>query len=221
MRVFQSLPKIPRHCIIPHMQRPPRTHALSVFAKTPPVKTKAARDAEAWRRRAAEHAQQLGLPPLFSAYIATTAKSKAKIAELAAQYRAGCVLTGLPFEDKYNRTKNIHPNAAVRRQDGSWVTYAAWLLTQEGKVPDIVLIGAARLIAAKHTPKITRPEPRPAPPQQEPAHGFSSLLDMEPRHQDYSEPSDPAGYGEPAEPGYRQGTWSWSDDAQSVVFNPS
>lgn len=213
------------------MQSPPRSHALRVFASTPPTKSKAARDAEAWRRRAAEHAQQLNLPPLFTAHVATTAKSKAKIAELARLYHAGCALTGLPFADKYHRHKNATPNAAVKRKDGTWVSYAAWLLTQEGKVPDNVLIGAAKLIAAKHaqpatpathTQPIVPAQQRSATPQlpQEPDHGLSSLLDLEPGYSDDSQPSDSAGYTEPAEPGHRQGTWSWSDDAQSVVFSP-
>ena len=208
------------------MQSHQRTAALSVFANTSPPQSKGARDAQAWRRRAAEQAQQLGLPPLFSAHIAAHAKSKAKIAEFTNIYRAGCYLTGVPFTDKYNRHKNATPNAAVKRKDGTWVSYAAWLLTQEGKVPDNVLIGAAKLIAAKHaqpaTPAIPS-TPYTAPPtkQQDPDYGLSSLLDMEPGHQDDSQPSDPAGHGEPAESGHRQGTWSWSDDAQSVVFNPS
>lgn len=202
---------------------------LSVF-KIPVPETTATKTSRRWRDSCAELAKQLGLPPIIARHAVNKGASKTRVHQIAQQFFAGCHLSGQAFTDKHlTRTaKNADPRSAVVRPDGTMVSYAVWVLSQEGSIPDSLLLQAAHALvrhdAAKKAPKpaaLTKPAAQTGPPQinqeisQEITNDITSLIDLGPERGDDGEPYDPLGSG-PAEFS-GPSALAWDDRTQTMV----
>lgn len=192
---------------------------LSIF-KVPPKPSATAVASQRWRAQCAELAQELQLPPIIARHAVNKGASKTRVREIASTFFAGCCLTGQPFTDKFT-ARAPDPRAAVVRKDGSMVSYAVWMLSQEGSIPDQLLVNASAAITA-HAQRAQQPQPRvpaqtraPTPQPQEQQDAISSLIDMGSEHADDGEPYNPNG-GVRAEP-TGASALIWDDDSQTMV----
>jgi hypothetical protein len=206
----------------------PRKRDPSVFTKAPVIKP--ATQKTRTHYEALQHSlRERGMPPRMVRYITQHFHAKAKITAFIELYNRGCHLTGRAFSDRYD-PKDPKPDACVPRKDGTLVCLAAWILTHEGTLPDVLLLAAARALIAHAdrrpaTPAqpTQRPAAAPQPPAQptpEPTYAAASLLALESGHSDHSQPSHPTGQPEPAGAGHGAGKWEWDDESAGMVFSP-
>lgn len=202
-----------------------RTRSAEAFAQAPVIKP-AAQKTRARYTALQQSLLDRGIPIRMVRYITQHFHAKAKIDAFIELYHRGCHLTGKAFSDRYD-PKDPKPDACVPRKDGTLVCLPIYLLSQEGKISDGMLLATARALvnhATRHPPTPARPTPAPAPqptsPTPEPTYAAASFLSLEPGHQDHRQPSHPAGQPEPAGSGHVPVKWEWSDDTNSVLASP-
>lgn len=197
----------------------PRKRDPAAFLKAPVVKP----DTQKTRARYTAIQKSLTdrqIPPRMVRYITQHFHARAKIDAFIDLYYQGCHLTGRPFSDRYD-PKDPKPDACVPRKDGTLVCLAAWILTQEGALPDALLLAAARALVNHAAHRPATPAHQPTPPKQpppEPTYAAASLFALEPRHQDHSQHrGNPAGQHIPTRPGDGAVRFEWCDDTNSIL----
>jgi hypothetical protein len=213
----------------------PRKRDPAAFLKAPVVKP----DTQKTRARYTAIQKSLldrQIPPRMVRYITQHFHARAKIDAFIDLYHQGCHLTGRPFSDRYD-PKDPKPDACVPRKDGTLVCLPIYLLSQEGSIPDALLLAAARALVNHATRRpTTQPTPaqrpthqlnqlnQPTPPKQptqEPQNDTAFLFGMGPAGADHSSHhSDPAGQQHPARPSDVRVRWEWSDDTNSILASP-
>lgn len=202
-----------------------RTRNADAFAQAPVIKP-AAQKTRARYTALQQSLLDRGIPIRMVRYITQHFHAKAKIDAFIELYHRGCHLTGKTFSDRYD-PKDPKPDACVPRKDGTLVCLPIYLLSQEGSIPDALLLAAARALVSHATQRPARrptPAPQPAQPKHptpEPQNDTASLFGMGPASADHSSHHrDSAGQQHTAGPSNVRVRWEWCDDTNSMVSSP-
>lgn len=196
----------------------PRTRDASAFARAPVVKP-AAQKTRARYTALQQSLLDRQIPPRMVRYITQHFHAKAKIDAFIELYRRGCHLTGKTFSDRYD-PKDPKPDACVPRKDGTLVCLAVHILTQEGVIPDNLLLAAAHSLVA-HARRAPTPPARPIPTAiqpKEPAYDTANIFGLGAEDQDYSRhDSDTPRQPVAASASYGPGKWEWDEQSGTMV----